>query len=43
MQRKEYNMMQKQVLQIKRKTPPDLCKSLRHLIPVQTHLKCVVR
>jgi hypothetical protein len=44
MQRKEYNMMYKQVLPIKRGTPLDLCKSQSHLIPALKHIKkCGVR
>jgi hypothetical protein len=38
MQRKEHNMMYKQVLPIKRETLPDLCKSLSHHIPALKHI-----
>jgi hypothetical protein len=38
MRRKEYNMMYKQVLSIKRETPPDLYKTLSHPIPALKHI-----
>jgi hypothetical protein len=38
MQRKEYNMMYRQVLPIKREIPPDLYKSPSHPIPALKHI-----
>jgi hypothetical protein len=38
MRRKEYNMMYKQVLLIKKEIPPDLYKTLSHPIPTLKYI-----